>query len=337
MSIADKLQELIDSKADMKSAIAEKGVEVEGGLTSYASAIRKIQQGSGEGSDIDWNGVRFGGSSRIPLQPSEMYKCGNMDYMFSNCKLGEDGISGDSLEIDTSFATSLRGCFKDAWSYTLSIRRILNWNVSNVTDLSYCFENSTNLLATKFNEGELDVWDTSNVKRFDYCFAEIVGGFYELETIPHWDFSSAESVAGMLSGQPGLKKIPRINLKSLNSWRWMLESTITDQNGDDTGSTGTRPMIYYELTDIGGFVDLKAMQDHYFIQHCPNLTVESLNNIIRDLYDWETNPESLNVRDYNQYNYDLYNALILNFGEVNLNKLTDDQIAIAIAKGWTLI
>ena len=46
MSIADKLQELINSKADMKSAIAEKGVEVEGGLTTYAAAIRKIQQGS---------------------------------------------------------------------------------------------------------------------------------------------------------------------------------------------------------------------------------------------------------------------------------------------------
>lgn len=335
MSIADKLQELVDSKADMKSAIREKGVEVEGGLTSYASAIRKIQTGSGGGDDIDWSGVRFGGSSRIPLQPNEMYKCGNMDYMFSNCKLGEDGISGDSLDIDTSFATSLRGCFKDAWSYTLSIRRILNWDVSNVTDLSYCFQNSTNLLATKFNEGELNIWDTSNVKRFDYCFAERES--YVLETIPHWDFSSAESVAGMLSGQLGLKNIPRINLKSLNSWRWMLESFITDQNEEYTGVTTTRPMIYYELTDIGGFVDLKAMQDHYFIQHCPNLTVESLNNIIRDLYDWETNPESLNVRDYNQYNYDLYNALILNFGEVNLNKLTDEQIAVAIAKGWTLI
>lgn len=336
MSIADKLQELIDSKADMKSAIAEKGVEVEGGLTSYASAIRKIQQGSGEGSDIDWSGVRFGGSSRIPLQPSEMYKCDNMDYMFSNCKLGEDGILGDSLEIDTSFATSLKGCFKDAWSYTLSIRRILNWNVSNVTDLSYCFENSTHLLATKFNEGELDVWDTSNVKRFDFCFAE-TDADYILTTIPHWDFSSAESVAGMLSGQAALTKIPRINLKSLNSWRWMLESHITEQIGPYPEGFITRPMIYYELTDIGGFVDLKAMQDFVFIQYCPNLTVESLNNIIRDIYDWETNPEGLNVRDYNEYTYDLHNALILNFGEVNLNKLTDEQIAVAIAKGWTLI
>ena len=45
-TIADKLQELINSKADMKSAIAEKGVNVEGGLTTYAAAIRKIQQGS---------------------------------------------------------------------------------------------------------------------------------------------------------------------------------------------------------------------------------------------------------------------------------------------------
>ena len=87
MSIADKLQELVDSKDDMKSAIREKGVEVEGGLTSYASAIRKIQTGSGSGDDINWNGVRFGGSRRIPLKSNELYKCGDMDSMFEGCDI----------------------------------------------------------------------------------------------------------------------------------------------------------------------------------------------------------------------------------------------------------
>ena len=43
MSIADKLQDLIDAKADMKSAIESKGVEVTGGLSTYADAIRDIE------------------------------------------------------------------------------------------------------------------------------------------------------------------------------------------------------------------------------------------------------------------------------------------------------
>ena len=62
MSIADKLQELIDSKADMKSAIAEKGVNVEGGLTTYAGAIRKIQQWAGDRfAAIGYNEENTGG------------------------------------------------------------------------------------------------------------------------------------------------------------------------------------------------------------------------------------------------------------------------------------
>ena len=61
-TIADKLQELINSKADMKSAIAEKGVEVEGGLTTYAAAIRKIQQWAGDRfAAIGYNGENTGG------------------------------------------------------------------------------------------------------------------------------------------------------------------------------------------------------------------------------------------------------------------------------------
>lgn len=42
MTTADYLNELIDCKEDMKSAIEEKGATVTGGLTSYADAIERI-------------------------------------------------------------------------------------------------------------------------------------------------------------------------------------------------------------------------------------------------------------------------------------------------------
>ena len=41
-NIAYKLNDLITAKQDMKDAIAEKGVEVEGGLVTYADAITSI-------------------------------------------------------------------------------------------------------------------------------------------------------------------------------------------------------------------------------------------------------------------------------------------------------
>ena len=47
MSIADKLTLLINTKQDIKSAISEKGVEVTGGMTTYADAIRRIETGGG--------------------------------------------------------------------------------------------------------------------------------------------------------------------------------------------------------------------------------------------------------------------------------------------------
>lgn len=42
VSIADKLQDLIEAKADMKAALQEKGVTPTGGLSTYADAISKI-------------------------------------------------------------------------------------------------------------------------------------------------------------------------------------------------------------------------------------------------------------------------------------------------------
>lgn len=41
-SIADKLQDLVTAKADMKAALQEKGVTPTGGLSTYADAISKI-------------------------------------------------------------------------------------------------------------------------------------------------------------------------------------------------------------------------------------------------------------------------------------------------------
>ena len=75
------------------------------------------------------------------------------------------------------------------------------------------------------------------------------------------------------------------------------------------------------LIHIGGFKDLKVGQSWGFLDYCPNLTVQSLMNVINNLYDLTANGLS---------------GQTLKFGSTNLNKLTADQIAIATNKGWTL-
>ena len=94
----------------------------------------------------------------------------------------------------------------------------------------------------------------------------------------------------------------------------------------DCGSvTSTTPPFGYsslsKLTDIGGFKDLKVSWSSSFLNNAPNATVESLMNVINNLYDLTANGLS---------------GQTLKFGTTNLNKLTAEQIAIATNKGWTL-
>lgn len=312
--IADRLQELIDSKADMKSAIREKGVEVEGGLTSYASAIRKIQTGSGSGDDIDWNDVRFGGSKSIPLKPNELYKCGDMDYMFTSCNswvLHSNGF--DLSQVDCRFATSFDGIFNNC---NLNDHDIFtNWDTSNVVSMKKAFEGSMFI-----NMDSLSHWDTSNVRSMYRCFKNA-----SIDTIPNWDYSNVSEFYEFLQGSTDITSIPRISMKSLqDEYQWILMSV---------GSGGIYEN-FNKLVYIGGFIDLKAKITHHFVSHCPNLTVESLTNIIRDIYDWNTNPDN---EDINNYYPGLDKSPVLDFGLDHLRKLTDEQIAVAINKGWTLV
>ena len=70
------------------------------------------------------------------------------------------------------------------------------------------------------------------------------------------------------------------------------------------------------MTYLGGFKNLHVPVTSGFLDQCPNLTVESLMNVINNLST-------------------VY-KLELKFGSINLSKLTAQQIAIATNKGWTL-
>ena len=324
MSIADKLQELINSKADMKSAIAEKGVEVEGGLTTYAAAIRKIQQGSGGGTDIDWSGVRFGGSTKIPLAPNELYKCGNMDHMFESCNLWKLAQVFDFNSLDTSFASSFECAFQSAETGLLNLD---HFNTSNVTNFRRVLKDSVFIGI----DGRIPNWNTHNGVDFYEAFASSDINT-QLTHIPQWDFSNAVNIQGLVSGLFGLVSIPKLNFSKVKNDD-MFDFLLYNQPEAGSSSISSHYLQYLNLTDLGGFTGLKF--SHFRLNMCPNLTVESIMNVINEMYDWNANPDNLNILDWQPVTND--NTATLVFGEVNLNKLTDEQIAVAINKGWTLI
>ena len=87
---------------------------------------------------------------------------------------------------------------------------------------------------------------------------------------------------------------------------------------------------YYQLTnftDFGGFVGLKysLTKGSYQFGQCPNLTYESWKNVLNGLYDFIGNGET---PASNQGKIQLHSNAY--------NLLTEEDIAEATAKGWTL-
>ena len=164
---------------------------------------------------------------------------------------------------------------------------------SNVNSMKYAFYNCQSLVS-------IPQLNTSNATNFSQCF----NGCRSLKSIPQLDTSNAKDVSYMFSSCSSLMSIPLLDFGKVtdasNMFGW----------GD-----------IKSLTDLGGFKNLKInFRDG--LNHLPNLTVQSLMNVINNLYDFRANGETT--------------TKTLQLGTTNLNKLTDEQKAVAVNKGWNL-
>ena len=157
--------------------------------------------------------------------------------------------------------------------------------------------------------------NTSNAKNMSFMFSYC----QQLTTIPQLDTSNVTNVDGMFERCTSLISIPELDFGSVQR-----SSTDTYSDSPFRGS-------YSNLTTLGGFKNLKSSFKSDFLENMPNLTVNSLMNVINGLYDWKTNPEGLDP-----YDYQTDEQQVLSFGSTNLAKLTSSQISIATNKGWTL-
>lgn len=173
----------------------------------------------------------------------------------------------------------------------------------DVTDLSY--------FATNYEYSFLPNMDTSNVTDF----SNFMTNSNNVTIMPPYNTSKATVVAGFLSGA-GLISCPLFDFGGVNS----LGGNSIFGYGNPT-----------KLTDLGGFKDLgkaysitqSANYSYYKLDlsKATNLTHDSLMNVINNLYDIAT----AGVQ-----------AQQLVLGSTNLAKLTEDEIAIATNKGWTV-
>lgn len=176
--------------------------------------------------------------------------------------------------------------------------------------------------------------DLSNM--FSYCGS--------LETVPLFDTSQCTNMKRMFESCSLLKTVPLLNTSSLNNMSLMFSycrsletvpqfdtrkvvymySTFNSCSSlktvpllDINNVTNTNAMFSdcTSLTNLGGFIGLK---ENLNLSYSYELTVDSVMNVINYAADMTSSPKTLILKQF------------------LFNKLSEEQIATASAKGWNI-
>lgn len=124
----------------------------------------------------------------------------------------------------------------------------------------------------------------------------------KLTAISEFDSSKITSMASTFRGCTSLVSLPKMDATNLT-------------NSESRTMFGYTYETLPNFTDFGGLTGLKI---DLVLSPCPNLTHDSLLNVINEAADVTSSPKTLTL------------------GATNLAKLTDEEKAIATNKGWTL-
>ncbi len=127
-------------------------------------------------------------------------------------------------------------------------------------------------------------------------FDDMFYNCYNLVSVPQFNTSNLYSAGLMFSGCSKLVTLPLFDFTKAEQIRYMLSGCS-------------------ELTDLGGFSNLSVSLD---LSSSRKLTTESILNVINQAKDLSSE-----------------GGATLTLG-TNISKLTEDQIAIASSKGWTI-
>jgi surface protein len=294
------------------------------------------------------------GVSSIPNLGNATRLCKDMSYMFSNNRNITD-IS-PVLNWDTSNVINASYMFSghsnavagNIYAPQITDIDLTGFGSSNGYDASYMFKYSpiesikgvtlTNA-SYMFQDSKLrEVGDinTSNVTNMSGMFY----GCSALRSIPQLDTSNVKYMAYMFYRCSNLIELPDFNCvkvtnfgdSSSNSWLYYCNSIekigVVDCDSITNIGYFFGNGIRTYLTEFGGCRNLgKASSvsntnSNYFMNYAPNLTYESVMNVINGLYDRAT--AGLSV-------------LTLKLHANHLAMLSADDIAIATNKGWTIV
>lgn len=224
----------------------------------------------------------------------------SIDVAASGIKFGYSSFTEIPSYYDFSNVTNMSNMFYQSSSITT----VPLFDTSNVTNMNNMFNGCSNLTT-------VPLFDTSNVTNISYMFS----GCYKLASVPEFDTSKVTNMNDMFYNCWALITIPPIDCSLLT----------------------TLPTGYYsaplygcsKLENFGGYIDLgknftgSSTKTFYMGTNNQALTRESMINTFNALYDLTTTTFTGTAQFYvSKYPY---------------AKITDDDIAIATSKGWTIL
>ena len=192
----------------------------------------------------------------------------------------------------------------------------------DITDMSHMFNNCTNLQT-------IPEIDTSNVTNMEAIFSSCSN----LQTIPLLNTSNVTNMTGMFSECRNLQTIPSLDTSKVTRMYNMFHQcfslvSLPALNAQSLDMPSYLGIFGYSelsnLTDFGGFLNLKNSLTDYSLTMLPNLTYESCINVLNGLYDFTGNGETPNS-DQGQ----------LKVAQSFIDKV-GDEISIGTLKGWSI-
>ena len=288
-----------------------------------------------------------------------------MNAMFSGCNILLSVPLLDTSKV-TDMTGLLSGCYylksiphfdtknvtimSQTFNYCESLTSVPLLNTSKVTTMNAMFSGCQELTS-------VPLFNTSNVtdmyNLFYYC--------KKLTSVPLFDTSKVTNMSGMFQVCNGLTSVPLFNTSNVTDMKNMFSDCITLENVpqfNTSNVTSMRNMFfnckklttipelyagkvneiayfceYYgnilPLTNFGGLVDLgKGFNKSSYsnervleLSYCNNLTYESAMNVINKVYD-------MNLTDVTD--------ATIKFHKNTKALLSNEDIAIATSKGWTI-
>ena len=184
----------------------------------------------------------------------------------------------------------------------------------------------------------IPVFDTSNMRDVNGMFSGC-----GMTSIPNFDFGKVVDIGLLFQNCESLKSIPDMNFRNVlnftgngstsssNSWIGKCTSltsigvidcdNIVNFNYAFGGAANTNITQFGGFRNLGKRYNLTNTNSSYGFPYAPNLTYESLLNVIDGLYDRASVG---------------YPVLTLKMHTNHMALLTDTDIAAAVAKGWSL-